>query len=68
MTPRLGVVSEDSAIFHTVTHKKRTTKKPALSCVTPIKVATIPQATVRVGSQNFGVVLFNMMLHGWQIR
>jgi hypothetical protein len=46
------------------THKKRTTKKPARFWVTPIKVATIPQAIVNVGNQNFGVVRFRMMLHG----
>jgi len=39
-------------------------KKPVKSVTTPIKVATIPQAMVSVGSHTRGEVLFRMMLHG----
>lgn len=53
-----------SSVMQMNAHKNRTTKKPAKFCVTPIKVATTPQAIVSVGSQNLGVVRFRMMLHG----
>lgn len=46
------------------TYKKRATKKPARLVQTPISVATIPHATVKVGNQNFGVVRLRMILQG----
>jgi hypothetical protein len=46
------------------TYKKRTMKNPVKFCVTPISVATIPHAMVSVGSQNLGVVLLRIILHG----
>ena len=45
-------------------YKKRTAKKPARFCVTPIRVATTPHTKVKVGSHSFGVVLLRTMLQG----
>lgn len=48
--------------------KKRMTKKPGRLCTTPCSVVTIPQMTVRVGSQNLGEVRLRMMLQGTSKR